>query len=59
MTTLQEDIDKCKELEHNYDLVIEELEMQGPGMYGLVAEAKRKRSQITMKRLELESKGLV
>jgi hypothetical protein len=57
--TLQEDIKKLEEIEHRYEEVIEELAEDQQANYGLIQKATRKLCIIKLKRLDLESVGLV
>ena len=60
MTTLQEDIERLKALEQEYEALIQRLKVNGPaGNHGEIFELERKVCKIIAKRLELEGRGLL
>ena len=60
MPTVQEDIEKLKALEQDYEALIQRLKKDGPaGNYAEIFQLERKVCKVIAKRLELEGRGLV
>jgi hypothetical protein len=60
MTTIDEDIQRLKGLEQDYQGLIDRLESKGPaGNHAEIFHLERKLCKVIAARLDLESRGLV
>jgi hypothetical protein len=59
MATLDEEIERLKQIEQGYNELIDKMSEHPQSNYGLIQQAERKLSIVKLKRLDLESVGLV